>query len=104
MGRNPYGKNLVFWAIAIAIGVASFVVGVVDDNLFSLICGIVCVAVDCGFFGYFVAKYNEYENFDNACYELGEYIRSCIIGKGEKEEKVESPFKEFDNEDCEKLL
>lgn len=103
MGRNPYGKNLVFWAIAIAIGVASFVVGVINDNLFSLICGIVCVAIDCGFFGYFVAKYFEWEEFEMACKDFGDYVRSCIVGGSEKEEKAESPFKEFDDESGNKL-
>lgn len=103
MGRNPYGKNLVFWAIEIAIGVASFVVGVVNGNLFSLICGIVSVAIGCGFFGYFVAKYFEWEEFEMACKDFGDYVRSCIVGVSEKEEKAESPFKEFDNESGDKL-
>ena len=98
MERNPYGKNLAFWAVAIAIGVASFVVGVVNDNLFSLISGIACVAIDCGFLGYYLAKFFEWENFNRACKELGDYVKSCIIKKSESEENAESPFKEFDNE------
>lgn len=95
MGRNPYGKNLVVWGFAIAVAVASFVVGVVGCDLFALICGFVCVGVDCCFFGYFVAKFVEWQNFDRACYELGSYIKSCIAERSKVENKKESPFEEF---------
>lgn len=92
--RNPYLSCIILWIGAFCVSLTSCVFGIVNDVLWQSFVNLALVVFDCVFLGWCICKFEQYREFQNSAKEFNAYLQTLI---DKEKEKIEEPFKEFEN-------